>query len=55
MRVPAFITLSSLTVAAQAQHTGKHDQVNQIAILEGWHGHLSQVVDLSVQSSKPMT
>jgi hypothetical protein len=54
MRVPAFIILASLTVAAEAQHIGKHDQAKQIAPWEGWHEHVSQVADLRVHSPRPM-
>jgi hypothetical protein len=51
MRVPALIILASLTaVAAQAQHTGKRDHANQIAICQGWREHVSQVADLRVHT-----
>jgi hypothetical protein len=49
MRVPAFIVLASLTVVpAQAQHSGKRDHANHIAICQAWREHVTQVIDLRV-------
>jgi hypothetical protein len=51
MRVPAFILCSALSAAAaQAQHTGKRDHMNQIAICQGWREHVSQIADLRVET-----
>jgi hypothetical protein len=51
MRVPAFIFLTCLTaVAAQAQHTGKRDELHAVAACQAMRDHLLQQTEALVSS-----
>jgi hypothetical protein len=51
MRVPAFMILASLTaVTAEAQHTGKRDELHAVAACQAMRDHLLQQTEALVGS-----
>jgi hypothetical protein len=51
MRAPAFVILASLTaVAAEAQHTGKRDELQAVAACQAMRDHLLQQAEALVGS-----
>jgi hypothetical protein len=51
MRVPAFIILASLiAVTAEAQHTGKRDELHAVAACQAMRDHLLQQAEALVGS-----